>query len=135
VGDAASYFIVAIASFFPIFVSAHTAVTAVAPRFVDVARCLGASRRMITLEVILPAALPQILTGLRVGVGVAWMTVIAAELVAARSGLGYMIQLNRTLLNTPPVLLGMMLIGIVGLSMSWALEQLEARLTRWTREN
>ena len=89
---------------------------------------------MVILEVVIPAALPRILTGLRVGLGVAWMTVIAAELVAARSGLGYKIQLDRTLLQTSGVLVGMALIGVIGLLMSFALERLELRLTPWAHQ-
>jgi NitT/TauT family transport system permease protein len=83
IGDASGYFIVAVASFFPVFVSAHAAVTSIEPRYLDLAKCLGIPRRMVILEVMLPAALPRIITGVRVGLGVAWMTVVAAELVAA----------------------------------------------------
>ena len=133
IGNASSYFIVAIACFFPIFVNTHSAVTSVEGRYLEVARCLGATRRMQALEVTVPAALPRILTGLRVGLGVAWMTVIAAELVAARSGLGYMIQLNRELLQTPAVIVGMALIGLIGFAMSAALEVLERWLVPWER--
>lgn len=131
IGDGGSYFIVAVASFFPVFVSAHAAVTSIEPRYLDLATCLGAPRRMVILEVMLPAALPRILTGVRVGLGVAWMTVVAAELVAARSGLGYMIQLNRTLLQTSAVLVGMSLIGLIGFAITIGLERLERHITPW----
>lgn len=131
IGDASSYFLVALTSFFPVFVSGHAAVTSIESRYVDLARCLGTPRRMVVLEVLLPAALPRILTGIRVGLGVAWMTVVAAELVAARSGLGYMIELNRTLLQTSAVLVGMALIGLIGFAMTMLLERVERGLTPW----
>ena len=131
IGDAPSYFIVAIGAFFPVFVSTYDGIRQVDPRFVQVARCLGASGRRVTLEVVLPAALPSILTGLRVGLGFGWMAVVAAELVAARSGLGYMIQVNRSLLETARVLVGMGLIGLLGYLMSAALGWLAAVLFPW----
>jgi ABC-type nitrate/sulfonate/bicarbonate transport system permease component len=131
IGDPPSYFIVAIGAFFPIFVNAYVGIQMVDRRYVQVARCLGASRRMIVLEVVLPAALPLLLTGLRIGLGTGWMAVIAAELVVAREGLGYMIQLNRSLLETPRVILGMATIGLLGTLMAAVLRWLQDRLTPW----
>jgi ABC-type nitrate/sulfonate/bicarbonate transport system permease component len=133
IGDSSSYFIVAIACFFPIFISAYIAITSVDRRYLEMARSLGVPRWGQALQVMLPAALPRIMTGLRVGLGVAWMTVIAAELVAARSGLGYMIELNRSLLQTSAVLVGMITIGVVGFLMATLLEAIERFVLHWDR--
>jgi NitT/TauT family transport system permease protein len=133
IGDSSSYFIVAIACFFPIFISAYIAIMSVDRRYLEMARSLGAPRWGQALQVMLPAALPRIMTGLRVGLGVAWMTVIAAELVAARSGLGYMIELNRSLIQTPAVLVGMIVIGVLGFLMATLLEVVERVVLHWER--
>ena len=77
-------------------------------------------------------SLPVVFPGLRIALGVGWMCVVAAELIAAQSGLGYMIQQNRLLLQTQNVLAGMVTIGIVGYAMSAAMERLERRLVKWS---
>ena len=76
--------------------------------------CHGASGRLLFLKVILPQAMPSIFTGLRTGLGVAWMVVITAELVGAQSGLGYMIQISRAQLQADQVVAGMVMIGLIG---------------------
>jgi len=75
-----------------------------------------------------PSALPYIVAGLRVGLGVGWTCVIAAELIAATSGLGYMIQLARTMIETEKVMAGMIVIGIIGFLMNSGMHWLERRL-------
>lgn len=134
IGNGPSYFVVGIGAFFPAFVNTYAGVTSVDPRYLEAARCLGATRRQLVFEVVVPAALPYVLTGLRVGLGIAWMAVVAAELIAAKSGLGYMIQLNRSLLETANVLVGMIMIGVVGFLMSWGLRLLQKRLTPWQED-
>ncbi|MCG8346998.1 MAG: ABC transporter permease [Chloroflexales bacterium] len=131
IGDTPSYFIVSIGAFFPVFLSTYDAIAGVDRRFIDAARCMGASKRMLIMKVTLPAALPSILTGLRIGLGVAWMAVVAAELVSARSGLGYMIQLNRSLLETARVIIGMIVIGMVGATMTTVLYRIQKILVPW----
>lgn len=130
-GDRSAIFIVAVGAFFPIVLAATAAVGAVARSKVDAARSLGAGPRLIVTDVLLPAAQPQILVGLRVGLGTAWTAVIAAEMVGAASGLGYAIQLNRTMLETEAVMVHMIVIGLVGWAMTRLLGGLERRLTRW----
>lgn len=133
IGDRSAVFIVVLGAFFPIFLSTADGVRRVPRAHVDCARSLGAGRGLIFRDVVFPAALPEIGTGLRIGMGMAWMSVIAAELVGARSGLGYLIQLNRLLLNTERVMAGMITIGILGYAMNHAARRLERRLTPWVR--
>ena len=80
---------------------------------------------------LLPSALPLILTGMRIGLGTGWTCVIAAELIASTSGLGYMIQIARTMIETEKVLGGMLVIGLIGFAMNVAMAKLERWLTPW----
>ena len=125
IGDPPSYFITALAAFFPIFISSYAGGHAVRPEHVHAARSLGAGPKALFVRIYLPSAMPMIATGLRIGLGQSWMAVVTAELIAAQSGLGYMIQANRLALETPLVLVGMCVIGLLGAAMSLALVALE----------
>jgi len=125
IGDPPSYFITALAAFFPIFINSFAGGSAVRPEHVHAARSLGAGPRALFARIYLPSAMPMISTGLRIGLGQSWMAVVTAELIAAQSGLGYMIQANRLSLETRLVLVGMCTIGLLGALMSVALEALE----------
>lgn len=127
-GDPPSYFITAIAAFFPIFINAFAGGTSLVEEHVNAARSLGASPLALLTTVMLPSALPSIATGLRIGLGQAWMAVVTAELVAAQSGLGYMIQISRLSLETSRVLVGMTVIGLLGALMIGSLGVLERRV-------
>ena len=133
-GNPSAYFIVFIGAFFPILMNAHAGIVSVSQTPIDAARCLGARRLLLITDVLVPSALPIIMTGLRVGIGIAWTSVIAAEMVGAQSGLGYMIQLNRTMLETEKVVVGMLTIGGIGWCMNWLALQAEHCLTRWNRD-
>jgi NitT/TauT family transport system permease protein/sulfonate transport system permease protein len=130
-GNRPAWFIIFLGSFFPIFTNTYLGVRSVEPVHINAARCLGAGRVLFLREVLLPSALPYILTGMRVGLGVGWMCVIAAELIAAQSGLGYMIQLARVMLETEKVIAGMIVIGVIGYVMNQSMVWLEHRLTPW----
>lgn len=131
IGDAPSYFITAVASFFPVFLNSLSGGVSVNENHSQAARCLGASHLSVLWHVVLPSAAPSIWTGLKIGLGQAWMAVVTAELIAAHSGLGYMIQINRLNLETPAVLAGMLTIGILGAVMAFTLSVLERRLLPW----
>lgn len=134
IGNSSAVFIVFLGAFFPIFVNTLDGVLNVRTSYVNTALCLGANRFLVLTDILLPAALPQILTGLRLGLGFAWTCVIAAELVGAQSGLGYMIQLNRLLLQMENVVAGMIAIGMIGLMMNKIFYLLEAYFLRWQGE-
>ena len=87
---------------------------------------------LLLSDIILPAASPSIITGIRIGLGTAWMSVIAAEMVGTQSGLGYSIQLHRMMLDTEAVVAEMLLIGGVGWAMNRIVESAERHLTRWS---
>ena len=131
IGDASGCFITALAAFFPVFINTLGAALSVEPQYLRAAQCLGANRFVLLTRVYLPSALPAIWTGLKIGLGQSWMAVVTAELVAAQSGLGYMIQLNRIQLETPRVFVGMIVIAITGTVMTAGLERLERVLFPW----
>ena len=94
---------------------------------------LGASRSELFRTVVLPAALPNIFTGLRIGLGIGWMALVAGELVAAPSGLGYLINNARTLFRSDYILLGMVLIGVLGLVLDYLMRQVARLVMPWHR--
>jgi ABC-type nitrate/sulfonate/bicarbonate transport system permease component len=97
----------------------------------EAALCLGADRRLMLTDVVLPASMPYLVAGLKTGLGTAWFCVIVAELVGAQSGLGYMIQLNRLTLQSEKVLAGMIVIGLLGYGMNRAMVLIQRRVVRW----
>jgi NitT/TauT family transport system permease protein len=126
-GDPPSYFITAVAAFFPIFLNSFAGGSSLHEEHVNAALSLGAQPAALMVTVMLPSALPMIATGLRIGLGQAWMAVVTAELIAAQSGLGYMIQMSRLGLETARVLVGMTVIGLLGAFMIGALGIIERR--------
>jgi NitT/TauT family transport system permease protein len=132
-GNGASFFITFIAAFFPLFLHTFSGVRHIEEIHLNAARTLGAGRRMLLLDVAIPSALPFLVTGLRISLGFAWMSVIAAELMASSSGLGYMIEMNRSMLNIPHVICGMGTIGAIGYLMNEGIVRLERRFS-WKPE-
>jgi len=129
--NGSSFFITALAAFFPIFLNAFAGGLSVEPHYIHAARFMGAGKADLLLRVFLPAAFPQIWTGLKIGLGQSWMAVVTAELVAAQSGLGYMIQIHRINLDTGAVLVGMVTIGVSGSLMNFALVRIERIVLPW----
>jgi ABC-type nitrate/sulfonate/bicarbonate transport system permease component len=132
IGNGPAYFLVCLGAFFPIYTNAVAGVLNVSQAHRDAARCLGADRRLMLTDVLLPGSLPHLAAGLRTGLGTAWFCVIVAELVGAQSGLGYMIQLNRLTLQSEKVVAGMIAIGILGYLMNYAMVAAQHRLVPWT---
>ncbi len=132
IGDTQNMFIIFLGAFFPIVLNTIAGVQGVDRTLVWGALTLGGSRRQILREIILPGALPLILTGLRIGLGVGWMALVAAELVAANSGLGFLIEDSRNLLFTERVLLGMAIIGVLGFIMDRGMRLLQRYLAPWS---
>lgn len=130
-GDAASYFLVFLGAFFPAFVATFTAVRGLDRNQMNAALCLGARPWQLFWDVLIPASLPIILPGLRIALGVGWMCVVTAELIAAQTGLGYLIQQSRMLFQINNVVAGMVTIGLVGFAMSAILERIERRVNAW----
>ena len=124
IGDMQIVYIIFLAAFFPIVLNSLAGARDVDSYLVRAGMSLGATRRELFRTVVLPAALPQIFTGIRIGLGIGWMALVAGELVAAPSGLGYMINNARTLFRSDYILLGMVLIGALGLVLDYLMRQL-----------
>lgn len=133
IGDMQNQFIIFLGMFFPILLNTIAGVKNIEPNIIRAAQCLGASDVSILRRIVLRAALPQIITGIRVGLGVGWMALVAAELVGANSGLGFLINDARTLLRTDVVIVGMITIGIVGLIIDRTIRVIGRRAMPWSR--
>jgi ABC-type nitrate/sulfonate/bicarbonate transport system permease component len=133
IGDVQNQFIIFLGMFFPILLNTIAGVKNIEPNIIRAARCLGASEARILRRIVLRAALPQIITGIRVGLGVGWMALVAAELVGANSGLGFLINDARTLLRTDVVIVGMITIGVVGLIIDRTIRVIGRRTMPWSR--
>ncbi|MGB9723906.1 MAG: ABC transporter permease [Chloroflexia bacterium] len=130
-GNAPAVFIIFVGTVFTLLVGTISAVRGVDRRLLQAALTLGASRRRAVLEVVFPAALPELLTLLRLGMGLAWMCVVAAEMVAVSHGLGFLILEARNTFRTDTVLAGMVVIGLLGVGLDGTCRLLERRLLRW----
>ncbi len=131
IGDAPAIFIIFVGTFFSLVVGALATTKTVDPQWIKAALTLGATRRQALRHVVLPALLPALLTQARLGLGLAWMCVIAAEMVAVRRGVGFMMVEARSLFRTADVLAGMVTIGLVGLAGERLLWAAERHLCRW----
>lgn len=114
----ARIFVVFMASFSPCVLNAIEAVRSADRRQVQAARTLGAGNAAILLEVVVPAGLPLLFTGARIALGNAWMTMVAAELLAAREGLGYIMQVARLTLQADMIVVSMIMIGALGAALA-----------------
>lgn len=130
-GNASAYFIVFLGAFFPIFTNTYFGALSIPTIYKNVASSFEISKVRYFTKILLFFTLPYIFIGLKIGIGMAWMSVIAAELIAAQSGLGYYIQLNRLLLQTDNIIIGMMLIGIIGNLLQKLIEFAEKKIINW----
>ena len=133
VGDASPIFLIFMSSVFPMVVQTTAGVHTIERRYLRAAENFGVSRYTLFSRVIIPAVLPQIIVGMRIGLGVAWLVVVAAEMIALRSGLGYLIIDSRNAGNRYDLVIGgMVIIGLIGLSLDGAMRLMEGlRLLKW----
>lgn len=131
IGELSKVLLIYLAIFAPIAIATATGVRNVDPTKLRAAQSLGASRVQLIRHVILPSALPDILTGVRIGLGVGWSTLVAAELVAATRGLGFMVQSAAQFLVTDVVILGILVIALIAFALELGLRALQRRLVPW----
>ncbi|MFI1753792.1 ABC transporter permease [Streptomyces sp. NPDC020571] len=124
-------FVIFLAAFLACVISTFQGVVNVDRTLINAARVLGAGDATIFARVVVPASTPFILVGMRVGLGSAWATLVAAELIAAQEGLGYRMQNAQLYYDLPTIFVGLISIGILGLLMDRVLLLAERRLTRW----
>ncbi len=132
IGNASPIYLIFISSVFPMIVQTTVGVQTIERRYLRAAENFGVSRHTLFTQVVIPAVLPQIVVGMRIGLGVAWLVVVAAEMIALHSGLGYMIMDSRNAGNRYDlVIAGMIIIGLIGLSLDGLMRLLEK--VRWVR--
>jgi NitT/TauT family transport system permease protein len=124
-------FLTFLASFFATALNTVLGVRSIEEPYLLAARCLGASRWQVFWHVVVPASLPFIFTGLQISVGVAWFSLVAAEMVSGQFGLGYVINTSYTMVQYPTIIIGMVTLGIVGYMTSAAVRLVGDRLTAW----
>ncbi|EPE9056667.1 taurine ABC transporter permease TauC [Klebsiella aerogenes] len=134
IGETPKILLIYLAIFAPVVMSTLSGVKSAQQVRIRAAQSLGASRAQVLWLVILPGALPEILTGLRIGLGVGWSTLVAAELIAATRGLGFMVQSAGEFLATDVVLAGIAVIAIIAFVLELGLRALQRRLTPWHGE-
>jgi NitT/TauT family transport system permease protein len=125
VKDASAIFLIFMAAFFPIVTSTVSAVRSIPAVYIRSAQNFGLGGFELVRRVVFPAALPQIVTSMRLAMGIAWMVVVAAEMIAVDSGLGYLIVDGRNANNYERVCGAMVCIGIVGIALDWSVRRLE----------
>lgn len=131
--EASVIFICFIGAFFPIVLNTVIGVVQIDETYFRAARCCGASEYAVFRHVVLRGTMPYIVIGGAVGIGVCWMAVVAAEMIAGERGLGYMIWEAYSLAQYPLIIVGMVVIGALGAAMSWLIRALEKWLVSWPR--
>ena len=123
--------LVALGVLFPMYLNVHAGVRGVDPKLIEATRVLGFTRAERLRHVVLPAAMPSALTGLRLALGIAWLSIVVAETVSADAGLGYMIMNAREFLRTDVIVVGLVVYALLGLGTDALVRRLERRALRW----
>lgn len=133
IGIKSAAFIIFLGCFFPILLNTISGALSINPVLIEAARTLNAKDKHIFFKVLVPGSIPSIFTGLRIGMGIGWMTLVAAEFTGVKHGygLGYMIMTARDIQRVDQVLAGMLVIGLIGFFLDWLLRSLERSLVKW----
>ncbi|MCE5335722.1 MAG: ABC transporter permease [Desulfobacteraceae bacterium] len=135
VGFSRYAFLIWLGAFFPIFITTLLSVTRVNPLHVNVVKVFGAKRSYIIRKIVIPSVLPDIATGMRVGLGIAWMCIVAAEMIGGEMvGIGRLILKYAELIRMGEIIVGMLIIGVIGFIMNEIFIIIEARIFRWRSE-
>ncbi len=131
IGDESKVALLYLAAFPPLAINAMAAVESLAPQRVETALSLGARRRDVVWRVMLPSCLPQIITGMRIGIGFTYTTLVSSEIVAAASGIGWMVLDASRFLRTDVIFVAIIVMGLTGVSLDGIIRLLEARFVPW----
>lgn len=132
-GNMSAYFIVFLGAFFPIFTNTYFGASSMPLLYKRITASFAIKPAQYVTKILIPYTLPYMFTGLKIGIGMAWMSVIAAELIGAQSGLGYYIQMNRIMLQTDNIMIGMLLIGIIGTVLQKLIDFIEKHIIVWSQ--
>ena len=128
IGEPSKIFIIFIGAVFPILTNVVDGIRQIDKRYFEVSQVFEIPKKKLIKDVIIPAAFPQVMTGLKIGLGNAWICVVAAEMIAATSGIGYMLMDGRSLSMPSQVILSMLVVGVVGKLMDDVLKLLQKKL-------
>ena len=131
IGEGSKYFVIAYTVFLAVWLNTHAGATSVASTYIRASRSLGASRGREFFEVILPAAAPYIVAGLRMGAALAFLSLVAAELSGASAGIGFRIQEARQFLRTDRMFVGLIELGVLGALLDLTFLAISRRLVHW----
>lgn len=131
IGEYSKITVIGLGVFFPMVINVYTGVRNADPVLIKAAVSLGSNRRRIIWKVILPSALPMIFAGLKLGIAIALLLVVAAEMIAANSGIGFMILNAADLMQTTKLMFGISILSMLGLLFSWLIDKLEQLCIPW----
>lgn len=131
IGETSKVVIVFIGTLMPVVINTYTGIKMVDPALLDVADTFQANQRQLLVNIAIPSALPSIMAGIRNAIGVGWMVVLAAEMIGAKEGVGFLITRGSEYFDVPLIMVGMVAIGVVGALLSAGVEQLERRMCPW----
>jgi ABC-type nitrate/sulfonate/bicarbonate transport system permease component len=133
IGMKSAAFIIFLGAFFPILLNTVSGVLAINPIYFEAAQTLNARRKDVFFKVLVPGSIPSIFVGMRIGVGIGWMTLVAAEFTGVRTGygLGYMIMTARDIQRPDEILAGMLVIGLIGYLINGGLKACERKFVKW----
>jgi ABC-type nitrate/sulfonate/bicarbonate transport system permease component len=135
IGDASKIFVIALAAAFPVILNTYAGVRGIDANLLRVSRSLGANRLEILVGIVLPGSLPAIFTGVRLAWGISLIVVVAAEMVGATLGIGYMVLEAQQTFRTERVFAGVFVIGLVGFATDLGFRRLRRLLLPWDRES
>jgi len=133
IGIRSAVFIIFLGAFFPVLLNTASGVLSINSILLDAAKTLNATQKDIFFKVLVPGSLPSIFVGMRIGMGVAWMTLVAAEFTGVKEGygLGFMIMTARDIQRPDEILAGMFIIGMIGFTIDWLLRRWESSVRPW----
>ncbi|MDO5360117.1 MAG: ABC transporter permease [Jeotgalicoccus sp.] len=131
IGEPSKVTMIAVGVFFPVYLNVVSGIGGVDRKLIEVGKMYGLNTFQLIKRVILPASLPSFLTGLRSGLGLGWMFVVAAELMGASTGLGYLLVLGQNTLSPETILASIVLFAIIGKLSDWILKTVELRSLHW----
>lgn len=131
IGEASKVAVIALGVFFPMVINVYTGVKNVDPLLIKAALSLGSNRTRVIRKVILPSILPMIFAGMKLGIGIALLLVVAAEMVAADAGIGFMILSAADLMQTKKLMVGLIILSLLGIFFNWLFQKLERIFIPW----
>jgi NitT/TauT family transport system permease protein len=131
IGEPSKVAVIALGVFFPIAINVYTGVKNVDPLLIKAALSLGSNRTRIIRKVILPSILPMIFAGMKLGIGIALLLVVAAEMIAADAGIGFMILTAADLMQTKKLMVGLIVLSLLGIFFNWLFQKLEHFFIPW----